>query len=205
MVLFGDIYGYEGNWSRALACSQAANERAQRLADAYLHLSVESGLVLAGFKTGHFHEAEASLRRAFDLAKTLGQTSAYPQLYWLEGLGAVETKNLDQAEESLRRALNGFQELEDFNYSAAVALELAIVLTWLGRRPEVLEVARGALPILRELELNDECLLLITVLEKAIGEQKIETALLFSLRSQLGAELGMLELLANQERAPVPP
>lgn len=162
-------------------------------------------MVLAGFKTGHFHEAEASLRRAFDLAKTLGQTSAYPQLYWLEGLGAVETKNLDQAEESLRRALNGFQELEDFNYSAAVALELAIVLTWLGRRPEVLEVARGALPILRELELNDECLLLITVLEKAIGEQKIETALLFSLRSQLGAELGMLELLANQERAPVPP
>jgi len=198
MIVVGGVHGFEGNWPCALSNFQGARERAQSLDDSYLHLSVESHLVWANFKTGHLSEAEASLKRAFDLAKKIGLESAYPHLFWLKGIGAAEKKDLRRAEEALRRAFTGFQNLGDFPCSAAVGLELAIILSWQGKQREVLEVARAALPVLQELQLNEECLVLVAVLEQAIVEQKLETALLFRLRSRIGAELGMLELLREQ-------
>ena len=197
MVFFGDIYCYEGDWSRASEYIQAASERARELDDLYLLLSVESGLALTSFKTGKLSQAQASLRRAFNLADMLGQASAYPYLYWLKGIGAAEMKDFDQAEQSLGEALGRFQALNNVNYSAAVGLELAIVLSLRGRRSEVLAVARAALPVLQELELNDECLVLVGVLEKGILERKVEKNLLWHLRSRLGAELGLVEFLKN--------
>lgn len=116
--------------------------------------------------------------------------TAYPSLPWLEGIGAAERKDFGRAEKALRKASSGFQELGDFVSSAAVTLELAIILSCQGRPTEVVEVARAALPILQELELDDECLVLIGLLEKAIQERNIESALLWRLRSRLGAELG---------------
>ena len=90
-------------------------------------------------------------------------------------------------------------------HAAVVALELAIVLSWQGRESEVLDVARAALPVLQSLQLNEECLLLIGVLEEAVRERNIENALLWRLRSRLGAELGFLELLKNEGASKWPP
>jgi len=197
MTLIGSIQGFRGCWFEALRRFRAAGEQAKGLGDPYLLISVESGLVWANIKMGNLAAANVSLCKAFELVETLNQASCSPYLHWLKGIYAAEKKELEQATEALSEALAGFQEQKNYGYAAAVALELAIVLSRQDRCSEVLETASSSLAILKELELDEECLLLVATLEKAIVRSEVKRILLHSLRSHLGAKLGLLDLLEN--------
>jgi len=195
MTLIGSIQGLRGCWFEALRRFRAAGEQAKGLRDPYLLISVESGLVWANIKMGNLAAANVSLCKAFGLVETHNQATCSPYLHWLKGIYAAEKKELEQATESLSEALTDFQEQKNYGYAAAVALEMAIMLSWQDRYSEVLETASLSLSILKELELDDESLVLIATLKTAVEKCEVEVALLHRFRSRLGAELGLLDLL----------
>jgi tetratricopeptide (TPR) repeat protein len=190
-----NIYDDMGDLETAIEVLKEAESRAkEEERDPRILLCLAQNRLDYLSKAGRYMEAKLALADVEEIARELGTTLDTLRLRWTE---ARITKGLGNTEEAVAKLseIHSMLVEEGLLYdSALLALELALMLAGTHRPAEVQKWVMAALPILSSLSVEREALAAVSLLTKAVGEEKLTAELvsqaldIFRRKKEQGAE-----------------
>lgn len=188
----GGVWWHLGKWQRATSDYEAAARQLAASGKLYEQLVAVQNLADTLVRSGRYAEAQSELERAKELVEQLGEAGPRCHTEWLEGLLASHTGRLAAAEAHLTTAREGLRALGEKGHFAIVSLDLAAVVLGEGRTEETLAILGEALPHLAALRLEDESLMALKLLQRAVAERRVVADLLEKVREGVRVVAGTL-------------
>jgi tetratricopeptide (TPR) repeat protein len=167
LVTLGLMYYHQGNYAKAIKCTQAAVDAIPPERDRRLYLSARYNLSLYFCEAGCHHEAAEMLLDDHDLYVQFRDPHTQLRLLWLEGKIAAGFERLEEAEKAFLATRNGFI-LQDGGYDAAiVSIDLALLYAKQGRTAELRKLAREMHKIFAAEDVHREAIAALLLFEDA--------------------------------------
>jgi len=172
----GSIRLVMGSAEESLRCYRRAVSLVRRERDRHLALAARHNVVHALVESGAADEALEELSTFREEYARLGDQSALAKLYWMEGKIHHRCGDHDDADRSLRSAIDSLASLE-LPYEVAMAsLDLASVLADRQRFGEMRRLAADTLVLFRSLGIEREAIAAWLAFQRAVEAETVTTA-----------------------------
>lgn len=177
LIQKGIVLGHSGRLRESVRLLRRGLSRIDLLEEPRLHVSARHNLIVFLNESGRHEEARKALEETRGLYLEMGEPTHLIRLRWLEGRILRDLGRFDEAETTLREAMDGFIERGVGFDAALVSLDLAMVYARRGDTGEMKRLAAEMVPVFESRDVHQEALAALLLFRQAAEAEEVTLGL----------------------------